>query len=116
MALKDPVKRKEYNRRYHAKLYASNVGYRQKKKDQNHAPERPIYQARYDAKRRGLPQRKAKDAIHAKVRKGELPAASTLFCSVCTAPASHYHHHFGYEQQHWYDVIPVCVSCHAKLK
>jgi hypothetical protein len=54
---------------------------------------------------------KARWAVNNAVRDGKLPSVKTLFCG-CGCRAAHYHHHLGYEIEHWLDVIPLCRSCH----
>lgn len=84
-------------------------------------------QARYRHSRKGQAQRrranlkelaehpeqvKARKALNHEVEKGRMPPASDSLCYYCGEQASEYHHHKGYEQEHWLDVIPVCSSCH----
>lgn len=59
--------------------------------------------------------RKARTAVYNAVRDGKLPRASMLQCSRCLGQAQQYHHHNGYEKEHWLDVIPLCISCHSIL-
>lgn len=113
MPLKDLVKRKEYQQRYHAKRYANDPEYKVARKATNHGPNRAVTEARRDSKRLGLPQRKAKDAVNGKVRSLKMPKPAHLFCALCGKQAANYHHYLGYEREHWFDVIPVCVPCHA---
>lgn len=58
---------------------------------------------------------KARDVIHKLVVAGKLPGAKTLKCSRCSAQATDYHHHLGYSQEHWLDVIALCRRCHGVL-
>lgn len=55
---------------------------------------------------------KAHNAIGLAIRQGKLPKPTTLKCN-CGNQAKHYHHHKGYEPEHWLDVIPLCIQCHA---
>lgn len=55
---------------------------------------------------------KARMAVRQAVVKGKLLKVDSLRCS-CGDIAKHYHHHKGYEQEHWLDVVPVCVKCHT---
>lgn len=55
---------------------------------------------------------KARSSVNHAVRAGKIPHISTLQCTFCNLPAKHYHHHLGYSQDHWLDVIPVCINCH----
>lgn len=60
-------------------------------------------------------RKKARDAVHYAVRIGKLPPAWTMVCDVCQeAQAASWHHHKGYEPEHWLDTIPLCRVCHGK--
>ncbi len=56
--------------------------------------------------------KKAGDAINHAIRDGKLPRANTLQCHYCPNQAKQYHHYKGYEPEHWFDVVPVCIPCH----
>ncbi|GAG26296.1 unnamed protein product, partial [marine sediment metagenome] len=30
--------------------------------------------------------------------------------------AEQYHHPNGYEPEHWFNIIPICIKCHNKLR
>lgn len=45
-----------------------------------------------------------------------LPQVSTRPCAKCGQPAADYHHHLGYEPEHWLDVLPLCRRCHRKAE
>lgn len=58
---------------------------------------------------------RARVAVGTAVRRGKLPPVSTMVCVVCDeAQAEQWHHHNGYEKEHWLDVVPVCRECHGK--
>jgi hypothetical protein len=57
-------------------------------------------------------KRKARTAVNNAVRDGIIPKVGTLQCVECDTVAEQYHHHNGYDKQHWLDVIPVCRGCH----
>lgn len=57
---------------------------------------------------------KAANAVNNAIRNGRLPEPESKQCH-CGNQASHYHHNLGYAPKHWFDVIPVCVSCHRKI-
>lgn len=57
---------------------------------------------------------KARDAVNIAVKSGRLPRPDTLQCSYCSEQAEQYHHHKGYDPEHWLDVIPTCCQCHYK--
>lgn len=59
--------------------------------------------------------RKAMQAVNNAVAAGRLPRPDTLLCSYCPKPAQQYHHHKGYELEHWLDVVPVCLECHRTI-
>lgn len=60
-----------------------------------------------------LDRQRARGAVSDAVRRGKMPAASTLPCAQCGGPASHYHHHNGYDKGHRLDVVPLCPACHG---
>lgn len=58
---------------------------------------------------------KARSATNRAVRSGDLPPASTMVCAICQeALAAHWHHHNGYDPEHWLDVQAVCTVCHGR--
>ena len=58
----------------------------------------------------------ARNAVSHAVEQKQLVPAFTLECGQnCGRPAFDYHHHLGYEPEHWLDVVPVCRTCHAKI-
>ncbi len=56
---------------------------------------------------------KARCFIKDTIRQGKLPSPNSLLCIFCKKPAHKYHHHLGYEPEHWLDVVPVCQKCHS---
>ena len=58
---------------------------------------------------------RARSAVNHAIRDGKLPPASRYHCRMCWTQAEEYHHHRGYELEHWLDVIPVCVKCHCAI-
>lgn len=58
---------------------------------------------------------RAHGAVSQAVQKGALPRVSSLACQQCGNQARHYHHHLGYDQEHWLHVIPLCQSCHISI-
>jgi hypothetical protein len=63
--------------------------------------------------RKNYPLRyKARCKVNNAVASGKIPRAKDQACHQCGLPASQYHHHAGYEPDHWLDVIPVCFPCH----
>lgn len=60
-------------------------------------------------------QTKAHDAVNNAIRDGRLPQLNSLQCHYCPAQAKQYHHHKGYEPEHYLDVIPVCIKCHNEI-
>ncbi len=54
----------------------------------------------------------ARKAANHAVESGQLPRIRTQTCS-CGHQAQHYHHHKGYAEEHWLDVIPICIKCHT---
>lgn len=56
-------------------------------------------------------QRIAKSKVRTAVKSGVLPKAKTTSCADCGGQAREYHH-WSYKDEHWLDVVPLCVSCH----
>ncbi len=54
-------------------------------------------------------------AVYRNKKNGRLPSPDTLFCEICRRPAQEYHHHLGYNKEHWLDVVPLCRPCHLKV-
>ena len=66
--------------------------------------------------RRQYPEReRAMSAVNVLVRAGKIPRATTLYCLSCYHPAQVYHHYAGYSPEAWYNVIPMCRSCHKHI-
>lgn len=60
-------------------------------------------------------KKKARYITNGAVKSGKLPRPASLQCVECGQPAKEYHHHLGYEPEHYLSVIPVCKMCHAKI-
>ena len=54
-------------------------------------------------------------AVRAAIGRGDLPRQCDVKCSHCPNQAAEYHHHNGYEKEHWLDVVPVCCACHDAI-
>lgn len=59
-------------------------------------------------------QAKAQHAVNNAIAIGKMRRANTKLCHYCPKQAKHYHHHKGYEPEHWLDVVPACTRCHRK--
>src|SRR5262245_35019526 len=55
-------------------------------------------------------------AIHQAIKAAKIPKAAALKCRCCSGQAAEYHHHNGYSEAHWLDVIPLCVTCHRRIE
>lgn len=60
-------------------------------------------------------KRKAQKAVWYAKSKGKIPDPKTMTCVNCGNQAAQYHHHQGYSQEHWFDIVPVCVPCHSRI-
>lgn len=58
---------------------------------------------------------RARRTVTKAVHDGELRPASAFDCAHCGRGARDYHHHKGYEPEHWLDVIPLCKPCHQEV-
>ena len=58
---------------------------------------------------------KARNAVNNAIKAGKLPRPNTFICSdvECFKQAQLYHHD-SYEPKRWFDVIPLCATCHMK--
>ena len=56
---------------------------------------------------------KARSKVNNAIAKNKIPKASTLQCINCGNQAQQYHHHNGYNIEHWLDVVPMCIPCHS---
>jgi hypothetical protein len=59
-------------------------------------------------------QRVAQTLVGRAVADGRMVRPDTLPCVRCGKQARQYHHHNGYEPEHYLDVVPMCASCHVK--
>ena len=88
-------------------------------------------QAKYDASEKGRTTRQrnhiarmrktryrltrhARRAVSHAVEKGLLHHPSELPCADCGVSADDYHHINGYETEHWFEIEPLCKSCHRE--
>jgi hypothetical protein len=77
-------------------------------------------------------RRDARQHVAGMVRRGELPPQQERACAECGVPGRvrlpdrdgrrrwrfnawiEYHHHRGYDRDHWGDVLPLCSPCHVR--
>jgi NAD-dependent SIR2 family protein deacetylase len=59
--------------------------------------------------------RKGEDALQRAIKRGDMPRAATMQCEHCGKQAAEYHHHLGYEPEHWLHVVPLCHKCHSQI-
>lgn len=71
--------------------------------------ERVSRQRRYQI--RNPDTRRAAQAVERAVASGRLVRGA---CADCGAVAKHAHHANGYDQDHWLDVVWLCVPCHKE--
>lgn len=57
----------------------------------------------------------ARNAIGSAIRFKRMPSARNFACIECGKQAQEYHHHKGYAQEYWLDVVPMCIKCHRNL-
>ena len=83
--------------------------YRQTKKYKNINSQ---HQIRY---RKRYPQKiAAHNALNRYIPLGKIQKPDKYRC-FCGKQAKEYHHYLGYSPEHFFDVIPVCRLCHAKI-
>lgn len=56
----------------------------------------------------------ARRAVHNKELRGDILPAKYHTCK-CGKPAKNWHHYNGYEEQHWLDIVALCVRCHVDI-
>jgi len=59
-------------------------------------------------------QIKARHAVSHAIEAGRLPRPDCFPCYFCQKTSQEYHHHKGYEPEHWLDVVPACIPCHRR--
>ena len=59
-------------------------------------------------------QGQASSAISYEIKCGRMARPTELPCRDCGSSADEYHHHLGYARSHWFDVMPLCKSCHVR--
>lgn len=69
------------------------------------------YNSEREKSKRQESQRKAKTAVKIAVKQGKLPNVKSISCVDCGEQAQEYHH-WSYKEEHWLDVIPLCITCH----
>lgn len=106
---------KATQRKAHCRYRQTEKGKIHEKQYQQSEIGKATYRRSVDKNHKRFPEhRKAVSAVNNAIRAGKLPRPDSLKCS-CGEQAEHYHHHKGYEPEHWLDVVPVCVPCHYLL-
>lgn len=114
---KHKAKRKEYWQSEHGKAvrerYEKTKG-RQAWKKRYYSSD--TFRKKVRAKISADPNRfKARWAVNNAVRDSRLSPPSDFACVECGGDAKQYHHHNGYDKEHWLDVVPICRKCHHEL-
>lgn len=65
--------------------------------------------------RKNPERRKANAAVNNAIIAGKFPRPTSFKCNQCGQQARIYHHWQGYSPEHWFDVVPLCYSCHKKI-
>lgn len=65
--------------------------------------------------RRVTDQNRARKAVAAAIKRGDLPPLAEQKCANCDQTAQSYHHTHGYDKEHELTVTPLCNSCHGSL-
>jgi hypothetical protein len=111
---REEVKQAIYDWRHSENIKSKKLAYDKQYKS---TPQGKKVRQQIDQRRRATPEGKLKDqarlAVRNEVRAGRMPRVATLFCK-CGAQAANYHHHNGYDREHWLDVIPICKKCHTQ--
>lgn len=122
---KGQVERKEATRRYRNSEKAKEAERRKRL-----TPDFPVrnerHQRKYNQSEKGKSARiayrqrnqqkvMARRAIQIEVKARRIPPAKELPCHYCSSQAHEYHHYKGYDQEYWFDVVPVCRKCHKLI-
>ena len=76
-----------------------------------------LYKFQDKKSRQKYPEKiRARNAVNNAIRWKGFPRPSSLNCVKCGGKASQYHHHLGYEEKNWLDVIAVCPRCHKQME
>lgn len=105
--------KKQYFRDYYQRNKAKKI--EQAKQWVKDNPERraAIAKRRNRKAKRANPEKiRCRALVSQKVKHGRMPRASSLLCYSCGRQAAHWHHHKGYDFEHRYDVLPLCIACH----
>ena len=103
----------------YTRKYRSKPEVQERYREQNRERSRQRYWSDVEVARADWRQWHSTDKGQAKAKlgyaiiRGHVPRVSTLNCTHCDRPADEYHHHNGYDKEHWLDVIPLCCSCHG---
>jgi hypothetical protein len=57
---------------------------------------------------------RAHATVQRAIKAGKMHPAHSVACASCGGPAEVYHHHKGYDREHWLTVVPLCALCHGK--
>jgi hypothetical protein len=104
---------------FRAERYWEDAEYRERQRAQwreyRSRPEVQRAKNEWDKNNGDAEKKLARAIINTHVRRGKLPPAKTMVCSVCDeALADHWHHHKGYDRANRLDVVPVCRDCHGR--
>ncbi len=92
------------------KKYQRTDGYKELQRKYRQTEKGKIVQKNYRQKYKL--EIRARRAISNAIRDGKITRPDVFHCLYCFMQAQEYHHYLGYEPEHWFDVIPVCVPCH----
>lgn len=109
--LDNPENRKKHNRK--AAIYRRTERGKATKKKYYHSEKGQEAYKRYNQETK---RKKAREAVNHAVEEGKLPRVDTQKCSMGDGDCEgriEYHHHKGYNKNHWLDVIPLCRKHHC---
>lgn len=108
--------RNAHSRDYHKTERGKQVEKEYLRTETGRATRRRIRKRRYNTDKEFRERCRARSAISNAIRLGLMLPAKSQTCTRCGEQAQQYHHHNGYEREHWLDVIAVCRSCHKYLE
>lgn len=113
---------RRYRRKNGAKLrkkdqtYYKNRGGKAKSDEWRHANVQKVRDINKRSRQRHPERTKARHAVRAALRRGDL--AKPRKCQECGKVTKKLdgHHHNGYDEEHWLDVVWLCEECHGKTE
>jgi hypothetical protein len=104
---------KRHNQRRNIK--ASKLKYRITNKDKLYAQSNrwARSEAGHEYKEKHALEITARYEVNKSVKSGRIAKPTCMPCARCVERAAEWHHWAGYEPEHWFDIMPLCIPCHT---